>query len=164
MIGKTVELEAMDTPGHTMSHICLRSRTDIPAIFCGDTMFNAGAGHCKGGGHPDSLYTTFAGQLAKLPDGTLIYPGHDYIENNLNFTLDREPDNARARQLMSDVQGQDTHDALVTTLGQEKEINTFFRLQNPSVIARLREAFPDLPENPDDKTVFLKLRELRNDW
>jgi hydroxyacylglutathione hydrolase len=163
-IGRTVELEALDTPGHTMSHICLRSRTNIPAIFCGDTLFNAGAGHCRGGGHPDSLYATFAGQLAKLPDQTLIYPGHDYIENNLNFTLDREPDNARAKQLMSEVDGQDTHDAMVTTLAQEKEINTFFRLQNPSVIARLRDAFPDLPDILDDKTVFLKLRELRNDW
>ena len=163
-VGNTVELECLDTPGHTMSHICLRSRTDEPAIFCGDTLFNAGAGHCRGGGHPDALYATFAGQLAKLPDRTLIYPGHDYIVNNLNFTLDREPDNERAKQLMSEVEGQDTHHAMVTTLGREKEINTFFRLQNTSVIARLREAFPDLPENPDDKTVFLKLRELRNDW
>jgi hydroxyacylglutathione hydrolase len=32
------------------------------------------------------------------------------------------------------------------------------------VIARLREAFPDLPENPDEKVTFLRLRELRNDW
>jgi len=163
-IGRTVELEAMDTPGHTMSHICLRSRTDRPAIFCGDTLFNAGAGHCKGGGHPESLYATFAGQLAKLPDETLIYPGHDYIVNNLNFTLDREPDNERAKQLVAEVADQNTDDALVTTLGLEKEINTFFRLQNPSVIAKLREAFPDLPDEPDAKTVFLKLRELRNDW
>jgi hydroxyacylglutathione hydrolase len=46
----------------------------------------------------------------------------------------------------------------------EKDINTFFRLQNPSVIAKLREDFPDLPEHPDPKTVFLKLRELRNRW
>ncbi|MBV8651419.1 MAG: hydroxyacylglutathione hydrolase, partial [Alphaproteobacteria bacterium] len=43
-------------------------------------------------------------------------------------------------------------------------INTFFRLTSPSVIRRLREAFPDLPESPDPKTVFLKLRELRNKW
>ncbi len=163
-IGRTVELEALDTPGHTMSHICLRAHADTPAIFCGDTLFNAGAGHCKSGGHPASLYTTFAGQLAKLPDETLIYPGHDYIVNNLNFTLDREPDNDRARQLAADVADQDTNEALVTTLGLEKEINTFFRLQSPSVIARLREAFPDLPDEPDDRTVFLKLRELRNDW
>jgi hydroxyacylglutathione hydrolase len=163
-IGKTVELEVLDTPGHTMSHVCLRSRTDTPALFCGDTLFNGGAGHCKGGGHPDSLFATFAGQLAKLSDETLIYPGHDYIVNNLSFTLDREPDNDRAKQLISEVGGQDTHDAMVTTLGLEKEINTFFRLQSPSVISRLREAFPDLPDNLDDKTVFLKLRELRNDW
>ena len=163
-IGNTVELEVLDTPGHTMSHVCLRSRTDIPAIFCGDTLFNAGAGHCRGGGHPDSLFATFAGQLAKLSDETLIYPGHDYIVNNLKFTLDREPDNDRAKQLISDVGSQDTHDAMVTTLGLEKEVNTFFRLQSPSVIARLREAFPDLPDTLDNKTVFLKLRELRNDW
>ena len=58
----------------------------------------------------------------------------------------------------------DTNKALTTTLGLEKEINTFFRLSSPSVIGRLREAFPDLPEQPDQKTVFLKLRELRNKW
>ena len=34
-IGKTVELEVMDTPGHTMSHICLYSKTEIPALFAG---------------------------------------------------------------------------------------------------------------------------------
>jgi hydroxyacylglutathione hydrolase len=163
-VGQTVELEALDTPGHTMSHVCLLSRTDTPALFAGDTMFNAGAGHCKGGGHPDSLYSTFVGQLAKLPDETLIYPGHDYIVNNLNFTLDREPDNERAKSLKAEVEGQDTHDAMVTTLGLEKEINTFFRLHCPSVIEKLREAFPDLPVELDEKTIFLKLRELRNDW
>jgi hydroxyacylglutathione hydrolase len=32
------------------------------------------------------------------------------------------------------------------------------------VIRQLREAFPELPENADEKTVFLKLRELRNKW
>jgi hydroxyacylglutathione hydrolase len=31
-------------------------------------------------------------------------------------------------------------------------------------LARLHEAFPDLPPEPDRKTVFLKLRELRNSW
>jgi hydroxyacylglutathione hydrolase len=59
---------------------------------------------------------------------------------------------------------QNTDRALVTTLALEREINTFFRLSNPSVIATLREAFPDMPENPDQRTVFLKLRELRNKW
>jgi hydroxyacylglutathione hydrolase len=163
-VGKTVELESLDTPGHTMSHVCLLSRTDTPALFCGDTLFNAGAGNCHNGGHPHELYETFAKQLAVLPDNTLVYPGHDYIGNNLKFTLDREPDNKAAAKLLADVAEQDPDEALVSTLAMEKDINTFFRLQSPSVIARLREAFADLPENPDAETVFLKLRELRNSW
>ena len=163
-VGKTVELEALDTPGHTMSHVCVLSHSATPALFCGDTLFNAGAGNCHNGGHPEELYETFADQLARLPDEVLVYPGHDYIANNLGFTLDREPDNEAARQLLDRVASQDPNEALVSTLAVEKEINTFFRLHSPTVIARLREAFPDLPDDPDTKTVFLKLRELRNSW
>ena len=163
-VGRTVELEALDTPGHTMSHVCLLSHSERPALFCGDTLFNAGAGNCHNGGHPSELYHTFATQLAGLPDGTLIYPGHDYITNNLEFTLDREPDNAAAKSLLAEVGDQDPDNALVSTLGLEKEINAFFRLHSPTVIARLREAFPDLPDEVDPKTVFVKLRELRNSW
>ena len=43
-------------------------------------------------------------------------------------------------------------------------MNTFFRLDSPSVIARLQEDFPEIGDSPDAKTVFLKLRELRNKW
>jgi hydroxyacylglutathione hydrolase len=163
-VGKTVELEALDTPGHTMCHICLRAHGERPALFSGDTLFNAGAGNCHNGGAPEALYDTFARQLAALPEDTLVYPGHDYIENNLRFTLDREPDNAQAREMLGKLQGQDPSQAYVSTLGVEGEINTFFRLRSPGVIAKLREAFPDLPDNPDPRTVFLKLRELRNKW
>ena len=163
-VGKTVELEVLDTPGHTMSHVCLLSHTDTPALICGDTLFNAGAGNCHHGGHPNKLYETFASKLAKLPADTLIYPGHDYIVNNLKFTLDREPDNDKAANLIRQVEVQDPGEALVTTLALEKEINIFFRLHSPTVIARLCDAFPDLPDDPDARTVFLKLRELRNKW
>ncbi|MSO92361.1 MAG: hydroxyacylglutathione hydrolase [Rhodospirillales bacterium] len=163
-VGRTVDLECLDTPGHTMSHICLLSRTDEPALFCGDTLFNAGAGNCHSGGHPEALYTTFATQLAKLADSTRVYPGHDYIARNLQFTLDREPDNREAAKLSQKAERQDPEHPIVSTLGLEKEINTFFRLQSPSVIKRLRGSFPDLPDHPDAKTVFVKLRELRNKW
>src|SRR5499426_2848030 len=152
-VGKTVELEALDTPGHTMSHVCLLSHTDQPALFCGDTLFNAGAGNCHNGGHPAELYKTFSEQLAKLPSATWIYPGHDYIE-----------DNRRAQEMLAKLKGQDPSRAYVSTLEVEREINTFFRLTSPTVIAKLREAFPDLAEQPDQRIVFLKLRELRNAW
>ena len=129
-----------------------------------DALFNAGAGHCKGGGHPGSLYSTFNQLLSKLPDNTLIYPGHDYIENNLNFTLDREPDNEAAITLKTKIKGQNTNDPLVTTMELEKQINTFFRLKSETVRNQLAEKFPDLGDNPSDRDVFLKLRELRNSW
>ena len=163
-VGTTVDLECLDTPGHTMSHVCLLSHPAQPALFSGDTLFNAGAGNCHNGGHPDELYETFAGQLSKLRDDTLVYPGHDYLINNLHFTLDREPDNEVAQQMISEYENQDPADALVTTLAQEREMNTFFRLDSPSVIARLAEDFPEIGDNPDPRTVFLKLRELRNSW
>ena len=163
-VGRTVELECMDTPGHTMCHICLRAHGDRPALFSGDTLFNAGAGNCHNGGNAEDLYATFVEQLAKLPDATEVYPGHDYIENNLRFTLAREPDNADAKALLPKVAGHEPATGHVTTLGEEKKINTFLRLQSPGVIAALRAAFPELPENPDPKTVFVKLRELRNTW
>lgn len=159
-----LELECLDTPGHTMAHICLLARSDQPALFCGDTLFNAGAGNCHNGGHPQQLYDTFATQLARLPEETRVFPGHEYLARNLEFTLDREPDNAAARQLLAVARGQAPAAATITTLGEEKRINTFFRLQSPTVIARLREAFPDIGDSPDARTVFLKLRELRNAW
>jgi len=163
-VGKHIELECMDTPGHTMCHICLRSHTDEPVLFSGDTLFNAGAGNVHNGGDVNELFATFVNQLGKLPESTKIYPGHDYIENNLRFTLAREPDNAAARSLLPQVTGHDPAQSIVTTLADEKRVNTFMRLDSPSVAARLREDFPDLPAQPDAKTVFTKLRELRNKW
>ena len=62
------------------------------------------------------------------------------------------------------MQAHDPATSIVSTLGEEKQVNTFFRLASPEVIARLRERFPDLPEQPDARTVFVKLRELRNSW
>jgi hydroxyacylglutathione hydrolase len=163
-VGRSVELECLDTPGHTMTHVCLLSHADQPALYCGDTLFNAGAGNCYNGGRPEALYDTFVTQLARLPEDTRVYPGHEYLARNLEFTLDREPDNQAAAALLESARGHDPAAAVVTTLGEEKHINAFFRLQNPTVIARLRSVFTDLPERPDARTVFLKLRELRNRW
>jgi len=93
-----------------------------------------------------------------------VYPGHEYLARNLEFTLDREPANPDAPQYLARAREHNAAAAAVTTLGEEKRFNTFLRLQNPAVIAALRAKFPDLPERPDPKTVFVKLRELRNKW
>lgn len=163
-VGSTVELVCLDTPGHTMAHICMLSRTDPPALFSGDTLFNAGVGNCHNGGHPEELYETFVNQLHGLPDNTAVYPGHDYLINNLRFTLDREPDNVDAAKLLAECGDHDPGNARITTIADERRINTFFRLQEATIIARLGESFPQLAESPDAREVFLRLRELRNDW
>jgi len=162
-VGRTIEMECLDTPGHTLAHICLYAHGDDPALFSGDTLFNAGAGNCHSTGQPQLLYASFATQLARLPDSTRLFPGHEYLARNLGFTLDREPENQEAAQLLGSL-SDSADQAPVTTLAQEKRINTFFRLQNPRIIARLREQFPQWDLDPGPEAVFVKLRELRDAW
>jgi hydroxyacylglutathione hydrolase len=163
-VGRTVELRCLDTPGHTLTHICVLADAEEPAIFSGDTLFNAGVGNCHNGGEPGLLYETFAQQLTHLPDATRIYPGHEYLARNLEFTLDREPGNAAAAVLLTVARQQDPTTALVTTLADEKRVNVFLRLGEPQIIERLRASLPDLGATPDARTVFLALRKLRNSW
>lgn len=163
-VGRTVELECLDTPGHTLAHICVVAHAPQEALFSGDTLFNAGAGNCHNGGDPALLYDTFAQQLERLPLASKLYPGHEYLARNLEFTIDREPHNAAARTLLERVRNQDPARPYVTTLGEERDINSFFRLGSEDIVNGLRESFPGMPSHPDPKTVFLKLRELRNQW
>jgi len=165
-VGTSVTLDVLETPGHTMCHISLLSRTDPPHLFCGDTVFNAGAGNCHNGGDAVALYRTFAEKIFKFPGNTLIYPGHEYFETNLKFTLDREPGNVAARETLLDLdRNQGPSDPLVcTTLDMERRHNVFFRLDSEEIIASLRKQFPDMSDAPGAEEVFIKLRQLRNDW
>lgn len=161
-LGDGDSLKVLDTPGHTMAHLCLLALNhSVPrALFSGDTLFNAGVGNCHNGGDPETLYETISGQIAGLPDNVLIYPGHDYLLNNLRFTLDREPGNTKASHLLQERVniGFDAR-FLVSDLALEKEVNTFFRLDSLELRKRL-----SLSESTSDKDVFLALREKRNHW
>ncbi len=133
-------------------------------MFSGDTLFNAGVGNCHHGGDPAVMFKTFTEQLFVLPDVTKIYPGHDYIVNNLQFTLDREPGNAAAESLLAAMQQWPSDNHFISNIAMERLVNSFFRLDSGEIIDKLRERFPDLTESLDPETVFLKLRELRNSW
>lgn len=166
-VGTSVSLIALDTPGHTFCHTCLYftgSELYSPAIFSGDTLFNAGVGNCGNGGQVETLYETFAKQIFVLADDTNIYPGHDYIVNNLQFTLDREPNNAAAKSLLVAMQQWQDGPHFISNIAMERMVNSFFRLDNSEIIETLREGFPDMPGSPSHKQVFMKLRELRNSW
>jgi hydroxyacylglutathione hydrolase len=161
-VGTSVRLRVLDTPGHTMAHVCLVSEIGDPALFCGDTLFNAGCGHVHFGGNVEVLYSTFQKQLATLPDETLVYPGHDYIINNLNFSLSLNSKNRAAKELLTKVTQETPDTRTVTTMGIEKDVNPFLRLGDETIIETLSDRFEDLQKDP--QSVFIAIRSLRNDW
>ena len=86
------------------------------------------------------------------------------MENNLKFTLDREPTNIQAQELLNSIKNNFKPGSIITNLEMENNINTFFRLSNTIIIDKLREEFPELPSKQSQKEVFLLLRQLRNKW
>ena len=154
------EFEIMDTPGHTFAHLCLllKNNNNPYAVFSGDTLFNAGVGNCYNGGDPEVLYDTISKQFQTLPDEVIVYPGHEYLKNNLEFTLNREPSNAFAKDFLGKQEGVDWFkEPIQTNIETEKKINTFLRLEEKEIIGNLKDG--DSP-----KQVFIQLRELRNKW
>lgn len=156
-VGRGVALTALDTPGHTMSHVCL---VGGGRLFSGDTLFIAGCGNCHFGGHPETLWDTFSTQIYALPQDLVVEPGHDYAVNNLRFSLDREPGNAGAQAALAVAEAASASGGFFqSTLGEERAHNPFFRIQSPELRERL-----DLPADAPDRDVFLALRALRNRW
>jgi glyoxylase-like metal-dependent hydrolase (beta-lactamase superfamily II)/rhodanese-related sulfurtransferase len=71
-----LSLQALHTPGHTSDSYCFL--TD-DRVFTGDTLFIRGTGRTDfQHGDPRAAYESLFGKLLKLPDDTLVYPGHDY--------------------------------------------------------------------------------------
>ncbi|HEY7930266.1 MAG TPA: hydroxyacylglutathione hydrolase C-terminal domain-containing protein [Steroidobacteraceae bacterium] len=165
-VGNSVQLTCLDTPGHTRAHLCLYGEIDgaAPALFSGDTLFNAGAGNCLHGGDPQLLYASFSDPLGRLPLQTRVFPGHDYLVRNLGFTLDREPGNEAAQELARRCAGLGGESMPTLTLAQEREVNVFLRLASPEIIAGLARAGAIASSRPSAREVFLALRELRNRW
>jgi hydroxyacylglutathione hydrolase len=153
-------IEVLDTPGHSQAHLCfiVYHNNKAEYIFTGDILFNAGVGNCHGGNVED-MYTTIQEKFESLPDDIIILPGHDYLENNLNFTLNREPSNNHAEIWLSKYKQSNVHvKPLQTTMADERKINTFFRLNNKEIINNLS----DTVNSP--KEVFISLRAIRDKW
>jgi len=154
-------LTALYTPGHTMSHICLMLlKEQIPyALFTGDCFFNAGVGNCHNGGEPEMLFQTIVDCFETLPDDLLIYPGHEYLKRNLEFTKNYEPENTHAELFLQKIKDLNLDEVFfINTMKTERKINTFLRLESLS----LKKTINANESSP--KEVFLKLRELRNKW
>jgi glyoxylase-like metal-dependent hydrolase (beta-lactamase superfamily II) len=64
------------TPGHTDDSYCFLMDD---RVFTGDTLFIRGTGRTDfQHGSPSQLYDSLFTRLLRLPERTLVYPGHDY--------------------------------------------------------------------------------------
>lgn len=71
-----IEIECIATPGHTPGGMCFKCDN---ALITGDTLFVNGCGRCDlAGGDAKILYNSLYNIILKLPDSTIIYPGHRY--------------------------------------------------------------------------------------
>ncbi|MCG9873853.1 MAG: hydroxyacylglutathione hydrolase family protein [Leptospiraceae bacterium] len=154
-------LEFIHTPGHTPSSITLLGRIEKEILFLitGDTIFNAGVGNCYRGGDPSILYETIAKIYNTFPGSTKVYPGHDYLENNIKFTLSIMPQNQAAIDILYEYKELSKRgEYLQSNLGLERKLSTFFQLNHPDI----RKKFNDSNLRRTEKEIFLELRKLRD--
>ena len=105
------------------------------------------------------MYQTISEQFHTLDNDVVVYPGHEYLENNLRFTLSLEPDNSQAtRWLAKAIESDPSVLPLTTTIGDERLLNTFFRLDNPVIRSAIG------CEESSDRDVFVALRSRRDNW
>ena len=88
-------LEVRSTPGHTDG--CVSYVLDDHSLaFTGDALLVRGCGRCdfqQGDAH--TLWTSITEQIFSLPDGCLLYPGHDYTGRTVTSVAEEKAFNAR---------------------------------------------------------------------
>ena len=132
--------DILSTPGHTGTHVCY-VEPNQHWLFCGDTLFSAGCGRVFDGTMTE-LYSSLQ-QLRQLPDNTHVYCAHEYTRQNLKFALTVEPNNQTAREHLNFLEANPTQNSLPSTIGFEKQINPFLRLDEPAVQAFVAQHAPN---------------------
>ncbi|XP_053732813.1 probable hydrolase PNKD isoform X1 [Synchiropus splendidus] len=158
-----LHFKALFTPGHTVGHMIYlldgRGVGAPPSLFSGDLVFLSGCGRMFEGSATTMLSSLDT--VGSLSDDTLLWPGHEYAEDNLLFAAEVEPHNA-ARENKYHWVLQQRAQKLCTcpsTIGEEKRYNPFLR----SHLAALHQALGLQQEQDEDWTLFRArvLEELR---
>lgn len=155
------KIQVIETPGHTLGHVAFLADRHL---LSGDTIFGAGCGHVKFGGDIKSLFQTFDGLLSTLSADITYYPGHHYLQRNLEFGLHVLPENQATKEALN------RELSLSRTLGEERKINIFMRTHESQVQEALKSAHDEVWANEaaqsssDAETAFRVLRNLRNSW
>ena len=89
-IGNT-KVKLLHTPGHTPGSQCFLADG---SLVSGDTLFIGGCGRVDlPGGNSEQLYYSLTQILGKLPEETLLYPGHDYSSKPVSTIADENREN-----------------------------------------------------------------------
>ena len=153
----SLRLSILDIPGHTAGHIAYYGAN---LLFCGDTLFSCGCGRLFEG-TAQQMYISL-NKLAKLPDETVVYCGHEYTLANINFARLVEPENQAITQLqiLAEKQRKSDLPTLPSTIAKEKACNPFLRCNQPEVI-RSASNYAGKPLT-DPVSVFTAIREWKD--
>ena len=87
----SIDVKFLHTPGHTPGSQCFLAES---ALVSGDTLFIGGCGRVDlPGGNPDQMYHSLTQVLAKLPENTILYPGHNYAAKETSTIGDEKKQN-----------------------------------------------------------------------
>jgi hydroxyacylglutathione hydrolase len=164
--GEGHKLRFLETPGHTIDHQAFiwEQEDKFLSLFSGDTLFNSGVGNCRDGGNVEKLFETTK-MLSSLGDDLVLFPGHDYVMKNLLFAKNCEPENSDIDEAIYRIKQLKTEDGLGWTLGDEKKINPFLRLDSVQIRQNLLSQQIGLDDETQiERHLFKKLRELRDNW
>lgn len=126
-----MEIRVIGVPAHT--NYCVSYWID-GRVFVGDALFSAGCGRLFEG-EPEDLERAMD-KLSSLPEETRVYFGHEYTVTNLRFASSIEPSNKEIQAYFDEAKGKTSQGEYTTpsTIGLEKKINPFFRIDQESVI------------------------------
>ena len=86
-----IEISLLHTPGHTPGSQCFLIG---PNLVSGDTLFIGGCGRVDlPGSDPEQMYDSLTRVLARLPEDTRLYPGHDYASKPVSTIGDEKREN-----------------------------------------------------------------------
>ena len=86
-----IRVKLLHTPGHTPGSQCFLAES---ALVSGDTLFIGACGRVDlPGGNPEEMYHSLTQVLSKLPEDTLLYPGHNYAQKPVSTIGDEKREN-----------------------------------------------------------------------
>ena len=129
------ECRVISTPGHSSIHKSFYF-PDLKIVFTGDLLINGGCGRVIDGTIEKLFYSLK--KIKDLPDDTLVFGGHDYLESNLLFSQSIKPDDLFLKNRLDKCQ-KNLKDALFLDLKNEKDTNIFLQCKTFEKFVKLRK-------------------------